>query len=112
LIGAMSSELSLLGIDLDDLEWKDFALCQGRPTNEHYDDYESDENIAKIVDERCLSCPVMVQCLQRGMDNGEWGVWGGIYLVSGKKDTNKNAHKTQDVWDEIRKKIGENALHE
>jgi hypothetical protein len=47
----------------------------------------------------------MKQCLQMGVENGEWGVWGGIYLTSGKKDTNKNAHKTKEVWDAIAKRI-------
>lgn len=106
----MSDVLSALGIDLEELSWQDLALCDGMPTNMFYDDYESDENVAKVVDEACLSCPVLVQCLDRGIDNGEWGVWGGIYLTSGKPDTNRNAHKTQEVWEQIRERIGESVL--
>lgn len=98
---------SVLGIDLEELEWSDLSLCAGMPTNMFYDDYESDEQVAKIVDQACLSCPVMAQCLQRGIDNNEWGVWGGIYLTSGKPDTNRNAHKTQDIWELVRERIGE-----
>lgn len=97
---------SVLGIDLEELEWQDLALCDGMPTNMFYDDYESDEQVAKVVDEACLSCPVMAQCLQRGVENGEWGVWGAIYLTSGKPDNNRNSHKTPEVWNAIRERIG------
>ena len=47
----------------------------------------------------------MKQCLQMGVENGEWGVWGGIYLTSGKRDNNKNAHKTKEVWDAIAARV-------
>lgn len=87
--------------------WRDLALCAGGNTNDHYDDYEADENVARMTDAKCLSCPVMAQCLQRGVENNEWGCWGGVYLVSGKPDKNRNAHKTKAVWDEIRDKIGD-----
>ena len=106
MITETSDALSELGIDLEDLEWQDLALCDGMVTNLFYDDYESDEQVAKVVDEACLSCPVMAQCLQRGVENSEWGVWGGIYLVSGKPDANKNSHKTPEVWQTIKEKIG------
>lgn len=98
---------SLLGIDLDELEWQDLALCAGMEINKFYDDYESDENEARVVDEVCLSCPVMAQCMREGLDNGEWGVWGGVYLTSGKVDKNRNAHKSKETWAQIREKIGE-----
>lgn len=98
---------SLLGIDLDELEWQDLALCAGMEINMFYDDYESDQNVARVTDEACLSCPVMAQCLQEGLSNGEWGVWGGTYLTSGKVDQSRNLHKTKEVWDRIKEKIGE-----
>lgn len=106
----MSDVQSVLGIDLDELEWQDLALCDGMRTNMFYDDYESSAQVAAVVDEACLSCPVMAQCLERGVENGEWGVWGGIYLTSGKPDMNRNAHKTQDVWQTIRERIGDSVL--
>lgn len=107
----MSDALSVLGIDVEELEWQDLALCDGMETNLFYDDYESDEQVAQMVDQACLSCPVMKQCLQRGMDNNEWGVWGGIYLVSGRPDDNRNSHKTPDIWKAIKEKIsGESVL--
>lgn len=96
---------SILGIDPDELEWQDLALCAGGDTNQHYDEYESDINVAYVTDQKCLSCPVMAQCLQSGIDNNEWGVWGGIYLTSGKQDKNRNSHKTPEVWEQIRERI-------
>ena len=103
----MSDALSELGLDLEDLEWSDLAICNGMPTNMFYDDYESDVQVAKVVDDACLSCPVMVQCLERGMENSEWGVWGGMYLVSGKPDRNRNSHKTEDVKMAMRARVYE-----
>lgn len=102
----MSEGLSeLLGIDLDELEWTDLALCDGMEINLFYDDYESDDNVAKMIDEACLSCPVMAQCLEEGIHNSEWGVWGGVYLTSGKVDKNRNSHKTKEVLARIKEKI-------
>lgn len=66
--------------------------------------------VARAVDEGCLSCPVMAQCLQAGVENNEWGVWGAIFLVSGKPDKNRNKHKTKEVWDEIKERIGDSVL--
>jgi hypothetical protein len=104
----MSDALSeLLGIDIDELDWHDLALCDGMDINLFYDDYESDTNVATMVDEACLSCPVMAQCLQEGLHNGEWGVWGAMYLTSGKVDKNRNSHKTKEVLARIKEKIGE-----
>lgn len=98
-------EFDDLGIDLDNIRWEDLASCNGQPVNLFYDDYESSQSLAKVIDEACLSCPVMKQCLESGMDNGEWGVWGSIYLTNGKPDNNRNAHKTKDVWARIEARI-------
>lgn len=107
-----SSVQNVLGIDLEDLEWYDLALCQGEDHNLFYDDYEADEQVANTIDQMCLSCPVMQQCLSRGVDRSEWGVWGGIYLTSGKPDTSRNSHKTPDIWKAIRQRIGTESLHQ
>ena len=101
----MSELFNALGVDLDDLEWQDLSVCKGMDTNNFYDDYESSAELAKVIDEACLSCPVMTQCLQQGMDGGETGVWGGIYLSLGKPDEARNAHKTQAVWNRIKERI-------
>lgn len=101
----MSDVESVLGIDLDDLEWQDLAVCRGVKTNKFYDEYESDVQTAYMIDQMCLSCPVMSACLSHGLDNSEWGVWGGWYLTSGKVDENKNSHKTDEVKAEIVERI-------
>lgn len=102
----MYDVLNALGLDLDELEWQDLSLCIGQDVNDFYDNYESDENVAFPVDEMCLSCPVMAQCLQEGLSNSEWGVWGGIYLTSGKVDKNRNSHKSKETWARIKEKLG------
>jgi hypothetical protein len=48
-----------------------------------YDKYESDVNIAKSIDEACMSCPVIKMCYDSGVENEEYGVWGGVYLNAG-----------------------------
>ncbi len=97
--------LELLGIDQDDLEWEDLAICSNMDTELFYDQYESSDNVAKMVDEICLSCPVRTQCLMKGVESGQHGVWGGVYLSSGKTDEGKNSHKTEEVWQRIRDSI-------
>lgn len=97
----------VLGISLDDLQWQSLALCGGTDTNMFYDDYESDPLTSLVVDQMCLSCPVMKVCLTQGMENGETGVWGGIFLTNGKMDKKKNSHKTEEVWVEVRDRISE-----
>lgn len=94
-------------IDPDTLRWQDLSVCRGIDTNLFYDDYESDEMTAITTDATCKSCPVRKQCLTFGVENYEWGVWGGVYLVNGKMDENKNAHKTEEDWNDIRVMLSE-----
>jgi len=100
----MSSILSNLGVDEEDFDWYDLAICRGMDTNLFYDKYEADPNIAKNIDEACLSCPVIAVCYKAGQENDEYGVWGGVYLTSGSIDKSKNLHKTQDLWKRLKKK--------
>jgi hypothetical protein len=100
----MSSILSNLGVDEEDFDWYDLAVCRGMDTNLFYDKYEADPNIAKNIDEACLSCPVIAVCYKAGQENDEYGVWGGVYLTSGSIDKSKNLHKTQDLWKRLKKK--------
>ena len=100
----MSSILNNLGIDTEDFDWYDLAICRGMDTNLFYEKYELDANIAKNVDEMCFSCPVMQMCYKAGIENNEYGVWGGVYLSSGSIDKSKNLHKTPDSWKRLKKK--------
>lgn len=101
----MSSILDELGLDPEDFEWEDLALCKGMPTELFYDQYESDEETAKAADEACLRCPVIANCFKAGAD-GQYGQWGGIYWNgAGRPDKNKNRHKTEDVWAQIYERV-------
>ena len=100
----MSDILSNLGVDEQDFEWYHLAICSGMDTNLFYDKYEADQNIAKNIDAMCLTCPVSKICYNSGIENSEYGVWGGIYLSSGSIDKSRNIHKTQDTWKALKKK--------
>lgn len=100
----MSNILNDLGIDKDDFEWFHLAACSGVDTNLFYEKYEADVNIAKNIDEMCLSCPVIKMCHQSGMANDEYGVWGGVYLNAGVVDKTRNMHKDQEIWKRLRRK--------
>lgn len=88
------------------VEWYHLGVCRGMPTNYFYDDYETDPVFAKTMDAICLSCPVRNMCLREGVDNNEYGLWGGIFLNNGKPDKSRNAHKTEDIWEVIRGGLG------
>lgn len=100
----MSNILNDLGVDEEDLDWWDLALCRGMDTNLFYDKYEVDLNTAKNIDEACLACPVIAMCYSRGRENSEYGVWGGVYLSSGNIDRSKNTHKSKEVWKRLKAK--------
>jgi hypothetical protein len=98
----MSNILNDLGVDKDNVKWTDLAVCLGMDTNLFFDKYETDINIAKNIDEACLSCPVIAMCYESGKESDNYGVWGGIYLNSGSTDKLKNAHKTKDTWKRLK----------
>ena len=100
----MSDILNDLGIDKDDLDWWHLGICRGMETNLFYDKYEADPNVAKNIDEACLSCPVIKMCHKAATENQEYGVWGGVYMSSGEIDKSKNLHKTPEVWRRLRSK--------
>lgn len=99
------SLLDELGIDPEDFTWHDLALCDGMDPELFFTKYESDEEVAKQVDQTCLHCPVMKQCSLAGQ-KGEHGQWGGIFWNgSGKPDKNRNSHKTPEIWNEIGERL-------
>ena len=99
----MSNILDNLGVDHESLRWWHMSACQGIETELFFDKYENDVNIARNIDEACLSCPVISMCYQQGVDNNEYGVWGGVYLNSGSIDKSRNTHKTTEVWKRLKK---------
>lgn len=100
----------------DELKWWHFALCQGmndlpassvphKHTDPFFEGYEDDPVLAETMDSICKACPVRRLCLAEGIENGESGCWGGVFLVNGKVDESRNAHKTPDDWQHIRELI-------
>lgn len=102
----MSEILDILGVDKEDIEWTDLAACKNITTDFFFDDYENDPILAKNIDQMCMACPVSKYCLEAGVENSEYGVWGGIYLSLGKLDKTRNSHKTQEFWKSWKKKHG------
>jgi hypothetical protein len=49
---------------------------------------------------------VVIDCFNHGTTNGEWGVWGGVYLVDGEINATRNAHKTPEIWKELLAAVG------
>lgn len=99
------SLLEELGLDETTLSWHQLAFCKGMQLSWFYEDYEEDEELAKAMDDVCLSCPVLKDCLMNATDSKDFGLRGGIYLNNGKIDKNANKHKTDEVWSMIRGKI-------
>lgn len=92
-----------------DFKWQDYASCNGmelvdaygNPSDPFFEEYETDVVSAMNTDKLCMHCPVAKQCLQDGIDNGDWGVHGGVYLVYGRVDASKNSHKNEEDWKEL-----------
>jgi len=102
----MSNFLDKLGIEKDNIQWQDLALCLGMDTNLFFELYETDVNVAKSIDQACISCPVIEICYKYGRDSDNFGVWGGVYLTNGVRDKNKNLHKTKEINKILSKKHG------
>jgi hypothetical protein len=100
-----------LGIDEQDVQWYHFAACKGMSINWFYDDYESDKELAKQVDQVCLHCPVVKICHAEGIEGKEKGVWGGIYMDIGRVDKQNNVHKTPEIWKQFKRLHGKNIVH-
>ena len=81
--------------------WQDEALCSGLNTENYFNNYEDNPELAVQIDLMCINCPVIRECFKYGVSTESWGVWGRVYLVDGKIDSMKNSHKTQEVWSRI-----------
>lgn len=53
-------------------QWREEAICAGKPIAFFYDQAYS--AAAKAL---CVRCPVRVECLTEAVQNDEYGVWGG-----------------------------------
>lgn len=87
-------------------EWRKKAKCQGLDINLFFDKYEEDKELADTVDRTiCLHCPVIKECFNYATQMEEPylanGVFGGVFFVDGEISKSRNAHKTQEVWEEI-----------
>jgi hypothetical protein len=85
--------------------WLSDALCAGVDTENYFDNYENDIDVSIEIDRMCLACPVIKECFEYGVSTESWGVWGGIFLIDGKVDNVRNAHKSTDIWESISSRI-------
>ena len=86
--------------------WADHALCINAQNRWFFEQYERDENVAKAIDEMCLVCPVMKQCLAKRQATGSEGLWGAVYWNKlGVPDKTANSHKTPEIWERIKDAI-------
>jgi hypothetical protein len=95
-----------IGIDEQDLKWYHLAACNQMPINWFYDDYETDKELAKQVDQICMHCPVIKQCHAEGVAKKEKGVRGGVYMDLGRPDKQHNEHKDPETWKKLKKLHG------
>lgn len=94
------------GIDSKYIRWWNLASCNNMNVNWFFDDYESDQVLAKQIDNVCISCPVIKFCYKEGIENKLQGVWGGVYVKYGKPKKQYNMHKTPEVWRKLKKLHG------
>lgn len=79
------------------------------PLSWFFEDYESDTELAKQVDQICIGCPVIEYCYEEAMeaDNPKvTGVRAGVYYNLRKPDKKFNKHKTPEVWRKLKKLHG------
>ena len=104
----MPDSFNFFGIDELDIKWYHLSACKEMPINWFYDDYETDKELAKQVDQICLHCPVAKICHSEGVSNKEKGVWGGVYMDLGRPDKQHNSHKTSEILKQLKKLHGKN----
>lgn len=97
--------LEELGLDESTLAWWQLAFCNGMELSWFYEAYETDEELAKAMDEVCLSCPVFKGCMMDAVDNKDYGLRAAVYMDNGKPDKQRNKHKTPEVWARIQQRL-------
>lgn len=83
---------------MNNQKWKDLAACKDYDHNLFFDKYEEDLNLRPAIDKICSDCPIRKTCFAVGVSQKEWGVWGGIYLESGKISREFNRHRNKQDW--------------
>ncbi|MGH0053631.1 MAG: WhiB family transcriptional regulator [Sphaerochaetaceae bacterium] len=103
-----------LGIDETEFSWNALAACrdmmpESAETDWFFNAYESKPEVAKAADGLCMSCPVQRICAEYAVTHKEEGLWGGVYWnAQGRVDVTKNAHKTDEVWEQLELQLGMN----
>lgn len=62
-------------------DWRDFAYCKGRNTNDFYPEFGVKGAMDQVRKMKafCRKCPVTLNCLQFAIENDEqFGIWGGL----------------------------------
>jgi hypothetical protein len=76
------------------------ALCKDFDVNLFFDKYEEDLLLRPAIDEMCSACPVARQCFAVGVSQKSSGVWGGVYLDTGKISREFSRHRSKAQWGE------------
>ena len=85
---------------MDKHSWKNLGACQDYDTEFFFDKYEEDVALRPAIEKVCGGCPVQRQCFAVGISQKEWGIWGGVYLESGKVSREFNKHRSKQDWAE------------
>jgi hypothetical protein len=94
-------------IEQGDFHWMSLGNCfqfgvEGPEDDFWFEQYEYSKEVAANVDDMCITCPVIKACASYGVEKKLDGVWGGIYLQSGKMSGPKNKHKSEETWQSLK----------
>ena len=70
-----------------------------------FEGYEQRPELRSTANQICAACPVRQECLNNALENNETGMYGGVYLNRGHIDEVKNAEKTTQEWEAIRRLV-------
>ena len=103
----MNDILNELGVDEDDLNWQDLAYCKTIDPK-YFDRYYQDSpHLRPVVDDMCMSCPVLKECGIAAVTNRESYVWAATFFDNGVPVPEMNDHKTEDFKRRLRERIRE-----
>lgn len=64
--------------------------CAGAEQNGFYVYPEDSEQLSQSLS-KCRPCPIREDCLKRAVDMEETGVWGGEYLIRGRRGSSSES---------------------